>query len=101
MSLWRQLALAMYCRATYPYRAWHSRHLCQSGRAPISVLIFHRIADDEDNDWTTPTATFFEAIRWLSDHFELISLGEAQRRIRSGSNHSAGGCMTFDAGYAV
>jgi peptidoglycan/xylan/chitin deacetylase (PgdA/CDA1 family) len=101
MSHWRQLALGIYRRATYPYRAWHSRHLCQSGRAPIRVLIFHRIADDEANNWTTSTATFFEAVRWLKDHFELISLVEAQRRIRAKSNCSAGVCITFDDGYEV
>lgn len=101
MTLWRQLALATYCRATYPYRAWHCRHLCQTGRAPISVVIFHRIADDENNDWTTSTATFIEAIRWLKDHFELISIAEAQRRMRGKANYSAGVCITFDDGYEV
>src|SRR5690349_6313592 len=101
MPLWRQVAMAWYCRATYPYRTWHSRQLCQRGRAPISVLIFHRIADDEVNDWTTSTATFIEAMHWLQDHFELISLAEAQRRMRSEANHSAAVCVTFDDGYEV
>jgi peptidoglycan/xylan/chitin deacetylase (PgdA/CDA1 family) len=101
MTLWRQLAMATYCRATYPYRAWHIRQLCHHGRAPISVLIFHRIADDEINDWTTSTSTFIGAMHWLQDHFELISLAEAQRRMQSDVNHNAAVCVTFDDGYEV
>ncbi|HEV3416982.1 MAG TPA: polysaccharide deacetylase family protein, partial [Pirellulales bacterium] len=101
MRLWRQLALATYCQATYPYRAWRGRNLRESGRAPVTVLTYHRIADDGANDWTTPTATFVKAIRWLKDRFELISLEEAQRRIRAKSNSRAGVCITFDDGYEV
>ncbi|HEY2148285.1 MAG TPA: polysaccharide deacetylase family protein [Pirellulales bacterium] len=93
--------MAIYCRATYPYRMWHSRQLCQHGHAPISVLIFHRIADDEVNDWTTPTTAFLESMRWLQDHFELISLAEAQRRMKAETNYTAAVCVTFDDGYQV
>ena len=70
------------------------------GRAPISVLIFHRISDDRANAWTTPTQTFVQAIRWLKSRFDLISLDEAQRRIRAGANHRPAVAITFDDGYA-
>jgi peptidoglycan/xylan/chitin deacetylase (PgdA/CDA1 family) len=101
MKPWRHFALATYCQATYPYRVWQSRGLRRLGRTPIGVVIFHRIADDEANDWTTPTATFRDAIHWLSDHFEMISLSEAQRRIRAESNREPSLCITFDDGYEV
>jgi peptidoglycan/xylan/chitin deacetylase (PgdA/CDA1 family) len=101
MQLWRQLALAAYCQATHPYRVWQGRILRQTGRAPITILIFHRIADDDANDWTTPTATFESAVRWLKDHCELISLEEAQRRVRAGSNSRPAICITFDDGYDI
>ena len=72
-----------------------------AGLTPISVLVFHRIADDRANDWTTPTRTFVRAIRWLKSRFDLISLAEAQRRIRSGTNPRQAVVVTFDDGYAV
>ena len=74
--------------------------MAAAGQAPISVLIFHRIADDRANYWTTPTQTFVQAIRWLKPRFDLISLAEAQRRIRAGANHRAAVSITFDDGYA-
>jgi peptidoglycan/xylan/chitin deacetylase (PgdA/CDA1 family) len=101
MNPWRQFALATYCQMTYPYRVWQSRGLRRLGRSPIGVMIFHRIADDEANDWTTSTTTFRDAIHWLNDHFELISLGEAQQRIRAESNRDPAVCVTFDDGYEV
>jgi peptidoglycan/xylan/chitin deacetylase (PgdA/CDA1 family) len=101
MRLWRQLALAAYCQATHPYRVWQGRIMRQTGRAPITILLFHRIADDGANDWTTPTATFETAIRWLKDHCELISLEEGQRRLRAGSNPHPAVSITFDDGYEV
>ena len=39
-------------------------------------------------------------IRWLERHFELISLEETQRRIRSGANRRPAVSITFDDGYA-
>ncbi len=101
MNSWRQLALATYCQVTHPYRVWHRRGLRRSGRSPIGIVIFHRIADDEANDWTTSTATFRDAIHWLSDHFEMISLADAQSRIRAESNDDPAVCVTFDDGYDV
>ncbi|HKD36737.1 MAG TPA: polysaccharide deacetylase family protein [Pirellulales bacterium] len=101
MTLWRQLALNIYRRATLPYRTRHTRQLCQSGHAPISVVVFHRIADDDVNDWSTPTAAFIDSIHWLQDNFELISLAEAQRRMAMNANHRAAVCITFDDGYEV
>jgi peptidoglycan/xylan/chitin deacetylase (PgdA/CDA1 family) len=74
--------------------------MATAGRAPISVLIFHRIADDRANDWTTPTRTFIEAIQWLKPRFDLISLAEAQRRIRAGVSPRPAVSITFDDGYA-
>jgi peptidoglycan/xylan/chitin deacetylase (PgdA/CDA1 family) len=79
---------------------WCRWSLSASGRAPLAVLIFHRVADDRANCWTTPTATFVKAIDWLQAHFELISLEEVQRRIASGANYQPSVSITFDDGYA-
>jgi peptidoglycan/xylan/chitin deacetylase (PgdA/CDA1 family) len=98
---WKQILLALYYQGSYPYRCRKNSSACLAGRAPVAVLIFHRIADDQANLWTTSTGTFFEAIRWLKPRFDLISLSEAQRRIRAGTNDRPSVSITFDDGYAV
>ena len=64
------------------------------------ILFYHRVADTWQNDWTLSTKQFTEHVRWLQKHFDLISLSEAQRRIRSGENKRASVSITFDDGYA-
>jgi peptidoglycan/xylan/chitin deacetylase (PgdA/CDA1 family) len=100
MESWRRFLSTLYRQGSSPYREWRNRRMAAAGRAPISVLIFHRISDDRANDWTTPTQTFVEAIRWLKPRFDLISLNEAQRRIRADGNHRPAVSITFDDGYA-
>ncbi len=97
---WRTALAKAYYYATYPERQWYHRRLAAAGRAPISVLVFHRIADDGANSWTTPTRNFVEVIRWLKTRFEMISLTDLQQRLCDGSNTSPSACITFDDGYA-
>jgi peptidoglycan/xylan/chitin deacetylase (PgdA/CDA1 family) len=73
--------------------------LAAAGCAPISVLTFHRIADDAANHWTTRTGDFIKIVGWLKPRFDLISLEELQRRVREG-NRRPSVCITFDDGYA-
>lgn len=93
--------LRLYRHTTARYRQRTLRELVRAERVPIVVPVFHRIADDRANDWTTSTAEFREAIDWLREHFELISLEETQRRMASGSNDRPSVSLTFDDGYAV
>jgi len=44
--------------------------------------------------------TFTRHIRWLRDRFDLVSLEEAQHRVRCGANHRPCVSITFDDGYA-
>src|SRR5204862_8308609 len=69
------------------------------GRAPILVVTYHRIADDAANSWTCSHAMFARHVQWLSDHFDVVSLDEAQRRIREGNRRTCV-AITFDDGYA-
>jgi peptidoglycan/xylan/chitin deacetylase (PgdA/CDA1 family) len=96
----RRTLAGLYYYATYSGRAWYQRRLAAAGRAPIAVLAFHRIADDRANRWTTNTRDFVGVVRWLQRRFELISLTELQRRVRSGHSSRPGVCITFDDGYA-
>lgn len=100
MRLWKQLLLQLYYHSTRPVRWWNRRRMVLAGKVPVAVLFYHRIADDGVCEWTISNRMFARQIRWLSTHFELISLAEAQQRIRSGSNHRPAVAITFDDGYA-
>jgi peptidoglycan/xylan/chitin deacetylase (PgdA/CDA1 family) len=100
MSWWKQLALRLYCQGTMPYRRRLQRQLAEAGKSPAMVLFYHRVADTSPNAWTCPTRLFGQQMRWLQQHFDLVSLAEAQRRIRSGNNRRPCVSVTFDDGYA-
>lgn len=100
MSPEKRLLLNLYYGGSYPLRAWRNAQRRRQGRAPIMVLFYHRIADDRPNDWTASNATFARQIKWLKRRFEMVSLSEAQRRIRAGRNNTPCVSITFDDGYA-
>ena len=89
MPLWKQLLLALYYAGTLPYRRRLSRRAAQAGAAPVMVLYYHRVADDAANDWTMSNRMFAQQMKWLKAHFDLVSLDEAQARIRNGRNERA------------
>ena len=100
MPLWKSLLLGLYYAGTLPYRWRHAGQLAGRGQAPVMVLYYHRVADDDANPWTVSNAMFARQVRWLKAHFKLVSLEEAQRRVRSGENDRPAVSITFDDGYA-
>lgn len=100
MQAWKRILLNGYFRGTRPYRGLRRRAAAAAGRAPVLVVLYHRIVDDNANLWTTSRADFVRALNWLEARFDLVSLEEAQRRIRSQANHRASASITFDDGYA-
>jgi len=96
----KSLLLELYYRGSYPYRWWWNLKAAAGHRVPVVVLFYHRIADDRANPWTTSNRTFARQIRWLAERFEIVSLEEAQRRIRTGDNTQPCVSITFDDGYA-
>ena len=100
MPVWKWLLLNLYYPSTVVLRQMRNRRMAASGRAPVMVLIFHRVAHDRANSWTTHADTFIKDIRWLHAHFELISLEEAQKRVRRPTNRRPCVAITFDDGYA-
>jgi peptidoglycan/xylan/chitin deacetylase (PgdA/CDA1 family) len=89
-----------YRIATFPTRTAMRWWMQAAGTLPIGVLYYHRVSDHTMNDWTISLRDFRRQIRWLADHFEIISLEELQLRIRSGSNRRPAIALTFDDGYA-
>lgn len=94
------VALDVHHRLTMPFRVCYRRWLIARGRVPVIVFYYHRVADREHTAWSLTNRQFACQMRWLSRHFEMISMEEAQRRIRSGENRRPAVHITFDDGYA-
>ena len=101
MRPWKQIILNLYLYGSLPLRTLRNRFAAWRGRAPIMIFTWHRIADDAANGWTTRNDVFANSIAYLQRHYDLISLSEAQERIRSGKNYRLAACVTFDDGYAA
>jgi peptidoglycan/xylan/chitin deacetylase (PgdA/CDA1 family) len=92
--------MSVYYHGTLPLRRWVNQRALARGRAPVIVLFYHRVADDTPNDWTISNELFTWQVEWLAEHFDLVSLAEAQRRVAAGSNTRPAVSLTFDDGYA-
>lgn len=92
--------LSLYYYGTYPYRWWRNHRDAVNQRLPVTVLFYHRVADDGDDEGTISNRDFARQIAWLRENVDLISLEEAQRRIRAGVNRRLAVSITFDDGYA-
>lgn len=100
MPLWKEFLLSLYYGVTLPARMRDHERRVAEGRLPAIVLCWHRIADDRATPWTTSNAMFARQIRWLSRHFEFVSLREAQQQIERPCNDRPCISVTFDDGYA-
>jgi peptidoglycan/xylan/chitin deacetylase (PgdA/CDA1 family) len=100
MSPCQSCLLSLYYYGTYPYRRWRNGRDAANHRLPVTVLFYHRVADDGDDEGTISNRAFARQIAWLSENVDLISLEEAQRRIRANDNGRLAVSITFDDGYA-
>ncbi|MGA2619120.1 MAG: polysaccharide deacetylase family protein [Thermoguttaceae bacterium] len=101
MPLWKALLLGLYYHASLPARCWQGRRAAAGHRAALMVLYYHRVADDRATPWTVARGLFDRQIRWLKRHFELISLEETGRRIRTTQSDRPAVSITFDDGYGA
>jgi glycosyltransferase involved in cell wall biosynthesis/peptidoglycan/xylan/chitin deacetylase (PgdA/CDA1 family) len=85
---------------TLPWRRAQVRWLASVGKAPISVLFYHRVADTVANDWTISCAAFAEHVEYCRNHFDLISLTELQQRCANMTSYRPAVSFTFDDGYS-
>ncbi len=99
-ALLRRLAIGGYYVASLPWRKYQMRKLRAQRRVPVVSLYYHRIADDRATPWTQSFANFARQMRWLKRHFDLVSLEEAQQRLRQGNTRPTVH-ITFDDGYAA
>lgn len=96
----RQWAAWLYQRLTWQQRSRLRSELLEMGRFPVALLFYHRVADRHPNPWTISRRNFVRHLDWLQDNFDIVSLSEAQSRIRSASNSRPTVSLTFDDGYA-
>jgi peptidoglycan/xylan/chitin deacetylase (PgdA/CDA1 family) len=101
MDFWKSWLLHVWCYGSLPYRHWANRRAAAGRRAPVLVFFYHRVADDGANPWTVSNRTFARQIAWLRRRVELVSLGEAQRRIAAADSPRLCAAITFDDGYAA
>jgi peptidoglycan/xylan/chitin deacetylase (PgdA/CDA1 family) len=99
LSPWKSGLLGAYYYATLPARCWSNGQAIRGGNAPVMIIYYHRVADHTPNGWTISNSQFRRQINWLAANFDLVSLDEAQRRVREGNSRAAVS-ITFDDGYA-
>lgn len=95
----RGSALWFYRLITSRRRSKLLKQLQTEGNCPIAILFYHRVADEFDNDLTISSANFAKHLDWLQANFDVVSLAEAQARIRSNYNDRPTVAITFDDGY--
>lgn len=100
LDTYKSHALGLYYLATLPQRRQAAEERRESGTVPIMSLLYHRVADTNPNTWTISWEQFRCEMEWLQQHFDLVTLEEAQRRIAAGTNSRPTVCITFDDGYA-
>jgi peptidoglycan/xylan/chitin deacetylase (PgdA/CDA1 family) len=100
--LWRlkKPLIGLYCQTTLPLRMVRNARMIAAGGAPVLVFFYHRIADYDVVPWSHTNAEFRNQMQWLKRRCDMVSLEEAQVRIRSGRNDRLAACVTFDDGYA-
>ncbi|QDV24111.1 polysaccharide deacetylase family protein [Aureliella helgolandensis] len=96
----KEPALWLYQKVTSRQRTRLFDRLQSSGRVPVAILFYHRIADAAPNDWTMNCKDFALQLDWLQDNFDVVSLQEAQNRIQSPTNTRPTVAISFDDGYS-
>lgn len=99
MPKWKYNAIDLYRTLTQPLRGVSVRSMKSRGKLPVFILFYHRVSDDNLNDWTITASKFAQQMQWLQENFDIVDLEECQRRISSGHNDRPTVAVTFDDGY--
>jgi peptidoglycan/xylan/chitin deacetylase (PgdA/CDA1 family) len=100
MPKWRYNAIDFYRTVTRPLRGLSVRSMKRRGKVPIFILFYHRVSNEQLNDWTITVKKFAKQMKWLQKNFDVVDLEECQRRISSGYNDRPTVAITFDDGYS-
>ncbi len=90
-------ALYLYCG----YVQLRNLHRRLRERVPITIVNFHRVADNRGEHWMTMgTVEFDRYVAFLKRWYRIVSIDEARTILASGANHEHVVAVTFDDGYA-
>lgn len=96
----RHIAISGRLAVVGNWRRRQLQRLSDQQLAPITVLFYHRVADEYPNPWTIGVSEFKDQLDYCRTEFELIGLDEAQRRLAAGRSPRPAVAITFDDGYA-
>ncbi len=96
----KEPAVWLYRQLTTRHRRAVYARLQAESQLPVSIIFYHRVADSHPNPWTIGRRDFVRQLDWLTSNFDIVSLAEAQRRIRAGGCDRPTVAITFDDGYA-
>lgn len=96
----KESALWLFEKLTQHTRRQLQEETPTLGEMPIGILAYHRVADRHPNDWTMSCGDFARQLDWLQDNYDIVSLEEAQRRVRAPFCNRPTVALTFDDGYS-
>lgn len=99
-NLIRFATLRLRLGLTRPMRRHVMAKMASAGRAPMSALFYHRVADTNPNDWTISRNGFQHHVDYCRKNFDLVSLSEIQTRCSTARSYRPAVSFTFDDGYA-
>jgi peptidoglycan/xylan/chitin deacetylase (PgdA/CDA1 family) len=85
--------------AALPWLAVRNARRAREKRFPV-VVLFHHLVSDRQKFMGMPTDQFLRHVRFLKEHYRIVSLPEAVRLLESGEVDVPTVALTFDDGYA-
>lgn len=93
---WRLAAKAVLFGPAVVVRNWRRR---LTGTFPV-VVLYHHLVSDRPHFQGIPTAQYVRQLEFLADYYDVVDLGTALARLRSGRVDRPTVVLTFDDGYA-
>ena len=102
-SLYRELrgGVKRSARAAITSAHYCSRKLLGSKNEAggVRILTYHDVLPVPQNEWSVAASRFAEQMRWLADHYAVVSLDEVADWLKGGRELPAGAiAVTFDDG---
>jgi folate-dependent phosphoribosylglycinamide formyltransferase PurN len=92
---WKMALKSLIALPSVTVRNWQRR---RNGRFPVTIL-FHHIVADRPHRLGVPTEHFLKHIRFLKQHYQIVSLREAVEMLKTNNVKRPAVVLTFDDGY--